>query len=90
MAPFPERLGASSLDGGEAVAQHSRQDLDHLPVAIPRGGELAADPGQVRRTTAAIKREMKRRAAIEPVIGHLKASGDASLGFPRSVQHLDW
>ena len=29
--------------------------------------------GQVRRTAAAIKREMKRRAAIEPVIGHLKA-----------------
>lgn len=29
--------------------------------------------GQVRRTTATIKREMKRRAAIEPVIGHVKA-----------------
>lgn len=29
--------------------------------------------GQVRRTTAAIKREMKRRAAIEPIIGHVKA-----------------
>ena len=29
--------------------------------------------GQVRRTTAAIKREMKRRAAVEPVIGHLKS-----------------
>jgi IS5 family transposase len=29
--------------------------------------------GQVRRTTAALKREMRRRAAIEPVIGHLKA-----------------
>jgi len=29
--------------------------------------------GQVRRTTAVIKREMKRRAAVEPVIGHLKA-----------------
>ena len=28
--------------------------------------------GQVRRTTAVIKREMKRRAAIEPVIGHMK------------------
>ncbi len=27
----------------------------------------------MRRTTAALKREMKRRAAIEPVIGHLKA-----------------
>ena len=29
--------------------------------------------GQVKRTTAVIKREMKRRGAIEPVIGHLKA-----------------
>ena len=29
--------------------------------------------GQVRRTTAAIRREMKRRAAVEPVFGHVKA-----------------
>ena len=29
--------------------------------------------GQVRRTTAALRREMKRRAAIEPIIGHMKA-----------------
>jgi len=29
--------------------------------------------GQVRRVTAAIRREMKRRAAVEPVIGHIKA-----------------
>jgi IS5 family transposase len=29
--------------------------------------------GQVRRTTATIKREMRRRAAVEPVIGHVKA-----------------
>ena len=28
--------------------------------------------GQKRRVTPAIKREMRRRAAIEPVIGHLK------------------
>lgn len=27
----------------------------------------------MRRVTAAIRREMKRRAAVEPVIGHLKA-----------------
>jgi IS5 family transposase len=27
--------------------------------------------GQVRQTTAAIKREMKRRSTVEPVIGHL-------------------
>jgi IS5 family transposase len=29
--------------------------------------------GQKRRVTPQIKREFKRRAAIEPVIGHLKA-----------------
>ena len=29
--------------------------------------------GQVRRTTTTIRREMKRRAAVEPVIGHMKA-----------------
>ena len=29
--------------------------------------------GQVRRVTGTIRREMRRRAAIEPVIGHLKA-----------------
>jgi hypothetical protein len=28
--------------------------------------------GQVRRVTKAIRREMRRRAAIEPVIGHLQ------------------
>ena len=29
--------------------------------------------GQVRRVTASIRREMKRRAAVGPVIGHVKA-----------------
>jgi IS5 family transposase len=29
--------------------------------------------GQVRRVTAPIRHEMKRRAAIEPVMGHVKA-----------------
>jgi transposase, IS5 family len=29
--------------------------------------------GQVRRVTKAIRREMRRRAAVEPVIGHLKS-----------------
>ena len=28
--------------------------------------------GQVRRVTKALRREMRRRAAVEPVIGHLK------------------
>jgi len=30
--------------------------------------------GQVRRVTKAIRREMRRRAAIAPVIGHLKSA----------------
>lgn len=29
--------------------------------------------GQIKRTTKALRREMKRRAAVEPVIGHVKA-----------------
>ena len=29
--------------------------------------------GQVRRVIAPIRREMRRRAAVEPVIGHMKA-----------------
>jgi transposase, IS5 family len=29
--------------------------------------------GQVRRVTAPIRREMKRRSAVEPLIGHVKA-----------------
>jgi IS5 family transposase len=29
--------------------------------------------GQVRRVTAPIYRKMRRRAAVEPVIGHIKA-----------------
>ena len=29
--------------------------------------------GQLRRVTAPIRREMRRRAAVEPVIGHIKA-----------------
>ena len=29
--------------------------------------------GQVRRFTAPIRREMRRRAAVEPIIGHIKA-----------------
>lgn len=29
--------------------------------------------GQKRRVTPAIKRQMRRRSAIEPVIGHIKA-----------------
>jgi transposase, IS5 family len=52
----------------------------------PAGGGAAAAPvfaypnrfrvwisGQVSRVTKTIRREMRRRAAVEPVIGHVKA-----------------
>jgi len=37
--------------------------------------------GQVRRVTRPIRREMKRRAAVEPVIGHLKAEHRMSRNY---------
>lgn len=37
--------------------------------------------GQIRRTTKTIKREMKRRAAIEPVIGHMKTDHRVGRNF---------
>jgi IS5 family transposase len=46
--------------------------------------------GQVRRVTKTIRREMKRRAAVEPVIGHLKAEhrmGRNHLKRPRRRPH---
>src|SRR3546814_3403017 len=46
-----------------------------LVAGLARGWRHAAGrlAGQVRRVTKTIRREMKRRAAIEPVIGHVKA-----------------
>jgi len=37
--------------------------------------------GQVRHVTAPIRREMKRRAAVEPVIGHVKAEHRMSRNY---------
>jgi IS5 family transposase len=37
--------------------------------------------GQARRVTRPIRREMKRRAAVEPVIGHLKAEHRMSRNY---------
>ena len=38
-----QRLLASSLDRRQPVAQHRRQDAHHLPVAVGRARQLAAD-----------------------------------------------
>jgi transposase, IS5 family len=58
-----------------------KQPFRQRPISISRHLRLGVHPhrfrvwisGQVRRVTAAIQREMKRRAAVETVIGHLKA-----------------
>ncbi len=39
--------------------------------------------GQTRRVTRAIRREMRRRAAVEPVIGHLKAERRMDRNHPK-------
>ncbi|SFN03347.1 hypothetical protein SAMN05192568_11155, partial [Methylobacterium pseudosasicola] len=39
-----QRFGTGGLDRAQPVAQHGGEDLDHLPVAVGRAGELASDP----------------------------------------------
>ena len=39
--------------------------------------------GQVHQTTRTIHREMKRRAAVEPVIGHMKADHRMDRNYPK-------
>lgn len=42
--------------------------------------------GQKRRVTPAIKRQMKRRAAVEPVIGHIKSGHRMNRNFLAHIQ----
>ena len=46
--------------------------------------------GQVRRVTRSIRREMKRRAAVEPVIGHLKAEHRMGRNYLKGVSVSAW
>lgn len=41
--------------------------------------------GQRRGVTAAIKRELQRRAAVEPVIGHMKSDGHLGRNFLKGI-----
>jgi IS5 family transposase len=40
--------------------------------------------GQIRRVSAPIRREMRRRAAVEPVIGHIKAEHRMARNYLKS------
>jgi transposase, IS5 family len=79
-------LHGNPYDGGHTLAAAVADLAAMTGVAVQRTcvdkGLLRAQPpepvpgldlGSDRWTTAALKREMKRRAAIELVIGHLKA-----------------
>jgi len=41
MDALSQGLSAGGFDGGQAVAEHSGENLHHLPVAIVAAGELA-------------------------------------------------
>jgi IS5 family transposase len=62
-------MNRSSKPNERKASSNSRRQSSRLKVWIT---------GQIRRVTKAIRREMRRRAAIEPVIGHLK--GDHRMG----------
>ena len=41
-----QRLGAGGFDRRQAIAQHSGQDIEHLPITILRGRPLPTHPVQ--------------------------------------------
>ena len=66
----PIIAGLEQLTGVEALRIHV--DKGYRGHTYPNRFRVWIS-GQVRRVTKTIRREMKRRAAVEPVIGHLKA-----------------
>ena len=59
----------SPCEGGGLPRPQSRTEVPRLD----QRPEPAPAKAGVRRVTAPIRREMRRRAAVEPVIGHIKA-----------------
>ena len=67
-----ERLTGSAVDRSYVDRGYRGHGLDHRRVFIS---------GQRRGTTATIRRELRRRSAIEPVIGHMKTDGRLDRNF---------
>jgi len=67
-----ERLTGSSIERGYVDRGYRGHGLDHRRVFIS---------GQRRGITATIRRELRRRSAIEPVIGHMKTDGRLDRNF---------
>ena len=67
-----ERLTGSAVARSYVDRGYRGHGLDHRRVFIS---------GQRRGTTATIRRELRRRSAIEPVIGHMKPDGRLDRNF---------
>jgi IS5 family transposase len=67
-----ERLTGSAVQRGYVDRGYRGHGLDHRRVFIS---------GQRRGITATIRRELRRRSAIEPVIGHMKTDGRLDRNF---------
>jgi hypothetical protein len=75
-APSPAINASSGSGRCNALASQEREITPYVwgtAATTTRTGSGSWISGQVHRVTASIRREMKRRAAVEPVIGHVKA-----------------
>jgi IS5 family transposase len=61
VADLEKLTGVAGIHGDKGYRGHNYPDRFKVWIT-----------GQVRRVTQAVRREMRRRAAVEPVIGHLK------------------
>jgi IS5 family transposase len=68
-----EPLSGSVVERGYVDRGYRGHGLDHRRVFIS---------GQRRRVTPTLRRELRRRNAIEPVIGHLKTDGRLDRALP--------
>ena len=67
-----ERITCTTVERGYVDRGYRGHGVDHRRVFVS---------GQRRGVTATIRRELRRRSAIEPVIGHMKADGRLDRNF---------
>jgi IS5 family transposase len=67
-----ERMTGAAVARGYVDRGYRGHGLDHRPIFVS---------GQRRGVTPTIRRELRRRSAIEPVIGHMKVDGRLGRNF---------
>jgi transposase, IS5 family len=72
-----ERVTGVAVARGYVDRGYRGQGLDHRRIFVS---------GQRRGVTATIRRELRRRSAIEPVIGHMKVDGRLGRNFLAGVR----